>query len=316
MTKVAGTSTMPMSTTGIDFPVQFSYPGAPDFQPGEEPRAAIRSITPGYFDTLEIPLIEGRDFDFRDTADSPKVVIINQNLANRNWPGQSAIGNILKLDSNRGGDHRVIGVVGNVKHRGLRSESINEFFLPVTQLAYPGMSFVVKTSSDVTESFKNLMLKTSVELEPTAPMILIRSLSQLTQSSIGGERVVLTILAVFAGIALVLASIGVYGISDNMVSQRINEIGIRMAIGASPAMIKKWVIWDTSRPVLIGIIVGLIMAFIISQYFASILYGVKSWDPITFTTIPLILFVVGILATWLPAVRATKIHPQKALQYE
>ncbi|GEM_PF-6144300 len=316
VSKVAASSTIPMGRTGIDFPVQYSYPTAPAVERGEEPRASIRSITPGYFDALEIPIIEGREFDFTDTAESPRVVVINQKLANSNWPGENAVGNTLQLPEWLGGDHLVVGVVGNVKHRGLRSMTANEFFLPVTQRSYPGMSFIVKTNSDNTAELENMMLQTSVELEPTAPMILIGPLAELTEQSIIQERIILTILTVFAGIALVLASIGVYGVSDNFVSQRTNEIGIRMAIGAKPSAIKKWVLFDTAKPVFLGAIFGLLLAFITSQFIASVLYGVKSWDPITFISIPVILLSVGLIATWIPAHRATKVHPQEALQYE
>ena len=316
ITQVAATSTMPMSRTGIDFPVNYSYPGAPAVPRGEEPSASVRTITGDYFSLLEVPLLEGREFDFRDTADSPKVVIINKQLADHAWPGQNAVGNRLTLPEWMGGDHTVVGVVGNVKHRGLRSTPEREFFVPVTQRHYPGMSILVKTNATDFAAIKQLMQRTATGIETTAPMILLESLEELTRSSIVGEKVLLTILGVFAGVALILASIGVYGISDNMVSQRTNEIGIRMAIGARPKVIKRWIITDTSRPVVIGAIVGIILAFISSQFLASVLYGVSGFDPLTFATVPIVLLLVGLIATWIPATRATRVHPQQALHYE
>lgn len=314
--EVAATSTMPMSRTGIDYPVSYAYPGAPAVPRGEEPTASVRSITEGYFSLLSIPMIDGRDFDFRDTADSPKVVIINQQLAESAWPKQKAVGNILSLPAWMGGDHQVIGVVGNVKHRGLRAIPNEEFFLPVTQHSYPGMSFLVKTQSENFSAMENVMLQTSIKLEATAPMVSLEPLASLAQSSVVSEKLLLIVLGVFAAIALLLASIGVYGISDNMVSQRTNEIGIRMAIGARPGVIRRWIIRDTARPVIFGALIGSILAFILAQLLASLLYGVNAFDPVTFIAVPVTLLLVGVIATWIPAKRATKVHPQQALHYE
>lgn len=313
---VAATSTMPMGKTGIDYPVNYTYAGAPAVPVGEEPSASVRSITPGYFNLLDIPVTQGREFDFSDTPDSPKVVIVNKVLADKTWPGQNPVGNVLSLPAWMGGNHTVIGVVGNVKHRGLRAIPIAEFYLPVTQHNYPGMSFLVKTTGGNLGSIKNHMLNASTAMETTAPMILIETLESLTSGSIVSERLLLIVLAAFSAVALILASIGVYGISDNMVTQRTNEIGIRMAIGARPSVIRRWIIIDTSRPVLIGAVVGVILAILSGNLIASLLYGVNLADPITFVLVPFILFAVGVIATWLPARRATRIHPQQALHYD
>ncbi|GEA09780.1 ABC transporter permease [Alteromonas sp. KUL49] len=315
VTAVAATSTMPMGRTGIDYPVNYSYPGAPLVPKGEEPSANGRSITPGYFSLLEVPLIEGREFDYRDTKDSPNAVVINEYLANTIWPNGSAIGNTLSLPVWMGGDYTVVGVVGNVKHRGLRSVPTPEFFLPVTKRAYAGMTILVKSSMDA-GAVKNQMFTTSVEMEATAPMILLETMEDLTAYSIVSEKLLLTVLGIFAGVALLLASIGVYGISDNMVTQRTNEIGIRMAIGARPNAIRRWIVIDTSKPVIIGALFGVVIAFISAQFLASVLFGVNALDPMTFASVPVVLMVVGIVATWLPARRATRIHPQQALHYE
>ncbi|WP_395344455.1 ABC transporter permease [Ningiella sp. W23] len=313
---VAATSTMPMGRTGIDFPVSYSYPQAPAVPRGEEPKAAVRTITPDYFELLEVDIIEGREFDMRDTPDSAPVVVINERLAKEAWPNESAVGKTLTVPDWMGGRKLIVGVVGNVKHRGLRAQVQNEFFLPVTQLHYPGMSFLVKTQSKDFNQIKNMMLQSAIELETTAPMILLESLEALTKDSIVSERIMLNIMGIFAALALCLASIGVYGISDNMVSQRINEIGIRMAIGANASQIRKWIILDTIKPVAVGAIAGLICALIGGRLLASSLYGAKPWDFVTFASIPLILIIVGFIATWLPTRKATRVHPQIALQYD
>lgn len=315
VTEVAATSTMPMAKTGIDYPVNYTYAGAPAVPKGEEPTANVRSITPNYFSLLNVPLIEGREFDYRDTSDSAKVVVINDYLAKAIWPNEPALGKVLTLPIWMGGAHTVVGVVGNVKHRGLRSVPLPEFFLPVTQHHYPGMTFLVKSTLEPGE-IKNVMFNTSVQMEATAPMILLETLDDLTRASIVGEKLLLTVLAVFAAVALLLASIGVYGISDNMVTQRTNEIGIRMAIGARPRVIRRWIVLDAAKPVITGAVVGVVLAFVCAQFLASVLFGVTVFDPITFMAVPLVLMIVGLVATWLPARRATRIHPQQALYYE
>lgn len=315
VTEVAATSTMPMAKTGIDYPVNYTYAGAPAVPKGEEPTANVRSITPNYFSLLNVPLIEGREFDYRDTSDSAKVVVINDYLAKAIWPNEPALGKVLTLPIWMGGAHTVVGVVGNVKHRGLRSVPLPEFFLPVTQHHYPGMTFLVKSTLEPGE-IKNVMFNTSVQMEATAPMILLETLDDLTRASIVGEKLLLTVLAVFAAVALLLASIGVYGISDNMVTQRTNEIGIRMAIGARPRVIRRWIVLDAAKPVITGAVVGVVLAFVCAQFLASVLFGVTVFDPITFMAVPLVLMMVGLVATWLPALRATRIHPQQALYYE
>ena len=315
VTEVAATSTMPMGRTGIDYPVNYSYAGAPAVPKGEEPTANVRSITPDYFALLQVPIIEGREFDYRDTQDSAKVVVINDYLAKTIWPNESALGQVLSLPIWMGGAHTVVGVVGNVKHRGLRSVPLPEFFLPVTQHNYPGMTFLVKSNRAPGE-IKNVMFNTSVDMEATAPMILLETLEDLTRASIVGEKLLLTVLGVFAAVALLLASIGVYGISDNMVTQRTNEIGIRMAIGARPGVIRRWIVLDAAKPVIAGAVIGVVLAFVCAQFLASVLFGVNVFDPLTFVAVPFVLMIVGIVATWLPALRATRIHPQQALNYE
>lgn len=313
---VAMTSTMPMSRTGIDYPVTYSFPGAPAVPRGEEPSARIRAISPGYFTLLDIPLIEGREFQFSDTADSPKVVIINKTLADKAWPDQNPVGNTLTLPTWEGGSHTVVGVVNDVKHRGLRAAPAAEFYLPIAQHAYKGMTFLVKTNDEAFEKMKNHMLQTAQELEPTAPMIAMETLETLTQDSIVNEKLLLLVLGAFATIAIVLASVGVYGISDNLVRQRTNEIGIRMAIGAHPGTIRWWIVRETSSTVVFGAVFGLLLALTAGQLISSSLYGVSAAEPLIFTTVPLVLMFVGIVATWIPASRATRIHPQQALHHE
>lgn len=313
---VAATTSLPMMPTGIDYDVTYSYAGAPAAVPGEEPQAAVRSISGGYFSMLQIPILQGREFDESDTADSAKVVVINRTLAERLWPDKSVLGRELLLPSWMGGAYRIVGVVENIKHRALSSEIKPEFYLPFTQQIYSGMSFIIKTRTQQQEALPQLLATTATSIAVTAPMTNIDSLQRLTINSISAEKLMLSILAIFASLALLLASIGVYGISDNMVNQRTNEIGIRMALGARPKNILRWILWESSRPVLIGAMFGLIAVAILGTIMSSLLYGISVWEPTIYLAVPITLLAVGVVAAWSPAKRATRIHPQEALYYE
>ncbi|TQV88558.1 ABC transporter permease [Aliikangiella coralliicola] len=313
---VAATTSLPMMPTGIDYDVNYSYTGMSESLPGEEPQAATRSITGNYFSTLQIPIIDGREFDERDTANSSKVVIINRALAERLWQEKSIIGRELVLPSWMGGTHHIVGVVENVKHRALSSEIKPEFYLPFAQRVYSGMSFIVQVDSQQTKILPRLLANTATSVDITAPMTNISSLHRLTVDSIAAEKLMLSILAIFASLALFLASIGVYGISDNMVNQRTNEIGIRMALGARPKTILRWILWESSRPVIAGAVLGLILVGFLGTIMSKILYGVSVWEPTIYLSVPATLVLVGIIAAWTPAKKATKIHPQEALHCE
>ena len=313
---VAATSSLPMMPTGIDFDVIYSYNGAPESVPGEEPQAAVRSITSNYFKTLQIPILQGREYDERDTASSAPVVIINQTLADKLWSEETILGRELILPTWMGGGHRIVGVVDNVKHRALRSSIRPEFYLPYAQRVYPGMSFILKAKDVQQSSLFRQMTNVTSSLAVTAPMIQVDSLERLTINSISTEKLMLNILAIFSGLALFLASIGVYGISDNMVNQRTNEIGIRMALGARPRTILRWVLWDSSRPVVIGALIGLMFVAFMGSAISALLYGVTVWDPLIYVIVPLTLMLVGVGAAWTPAKKATRIHPQEALYSE
>ena len=313
---VAGTSTLPMSRTGIDFDVTYSYDGAPVSFDESQTRGAIRAISEDYFDVLEIPLLEGRQFELQDSRDSSPVVVINQALADTLWHEGSPIGRQLILPDWLGGTHTIVGVVGNVKHRGLRDQFKAEFYLPMSQRIYPGMSVVAKVKPGKESSVLNFIRQRATELNVAAPLINARELTALTQASVDEEKVILQLVSVFSVLAMVLASIGVYGISDNLVSQRTNEIGIRMALGAQPRIILHWVLLKSLKPVFYGVIAGVLLAVVLVQVLTAVLFEVSSLDPVTYVLVPCVLAFVGVVATWLPASRATRIHPQEALHYE
>ena len=313
---VAGTSTLPMGLTGIDYDVTYSFDGDLSTNGGEPLRGATRAITYNYFKVLGIPLFEGRHFDERDNASSTQVVIINRTLAETLWEKDSPVGRTLILPDWLGGPRTIVGVVGDVKHRGLKSEITPEFYTPFSQQIYPGMSLIAKTTAGKGGAVLQLMSKVATQLDSAAPLINAERLEVLTASSVSEERLILRLISVFSVLAVVLASIGVYGISDNQVSQRINEIGVRMALGAQPEAIRTWVLIYSIKPVIYGALVGIVLALALVQVLNNMLYEVSSLDPLTYIVVPIILVLVGLVATWLPASRATRIHPQQALHYE
>lgn len=313
---VAGTSTLPMGVTGIDYDVTYSFDGDLSANSNESLRGATRAITDKYFKVLGIPLFEGRHFDERDNANSSQVVMINRTLAETLWKEGSPVGRTLVLPDWLGGPRTIVGVVGDVKHRGLKAQVKPEFYTPFSQQVYPGMSVVAKTVTGKGGQVLQLMTKVATQLDTAAPLINPERLEVLTASSVSEERLILRLISVFSALAVVLASIGVYGISDNQVSQRINEIGVRMALGAQPQAIRSWVLLYSIKPVIYGALVGIVLALALVQVLNNMLYEVSSLDPVTYIVVPCILVLVGLIATWLPARRATQIHPQQALHYE
>jgi putative ABC transport system permease protein len=305
-----------MGLTGIDYDVTYSFDGDLSTNGGEPLRGATRAITYNYFKVLGIPLFEGRHFDERDNASSTQVVIINRTLAETLWEKDSPVGRTLILPDWLGGPRTIVGVVGDVKHRGLKSEITPEFYTPFSQQIYPGMSLIAKTTAGKGGAVLQLMSKVATQLDSAAPLINAERLEVLTASSVSEERLILRLISVFSVLAVVLASIGVYGISDNQVSQRINEIGVRMALGAQPEAIRTWVLIYSIKPVIYGALVGIVLALALVQVLNNMLYEVSSLDPLTYIVVPIILVLVGLVATWLPASRATRIHPQQALHYE
>ena len=313
---VAGTSTLPMSTTGINYDVTYSHDEASVATDGAAKRAAARTVSENYFDVLEIPLLEGRAFGIQDQQGSEQVVIINRALADTLWKEGSPVGRKLLISQWENGVKTIVGIVGNVKHMGLRSEEKPEFYAPLSQQIYPGMSLISKVKSGKSNQVLKFMGQTASQLEGAAPLILPAKMEDMVAVSIKEEKIILQLVSVFSVLAIVLASIGVYGVSDNLVSQRTNEIGVRMALGARPSVILKWVLLNGLKPVIYGAAFGVVLALALVQILTKVLFEVSSLDPITYLLVPCILVLVGAIATWLPARRATRIHPQQALHYE
>lgn len=275
----------------------------------------LRGVTPGYFKALALPLIEGRTFTDSDTADAPKRAVIDQTLARRFWPDQSAVGKRIKWIRSEA-PLEVIGVVGAVKHVALDQPERSTVYFPLTQYARSqSVFFAVRTNADP-GSLAGTVRSQVWALDRNQPIADLQPMSDLVWKSIARQRLNLFLLSVFAGVALVLAAVGIYGMMSYSVTQRNREIGIRLALGAQRQSIFKLILTRAIILAMIGIVAGLLLSFVLTRSMSSILFGVSALDPVIFVLLSLFLMGVIVLASLVPAWRATKVDPLVSLHNE
>jgi predicted permease len=288
----------------------FTVEGEPPVRPGSEPKAERCFVTPGYFAAMGIPIRQGRVFTGRDTADQPLVVVINETLARQFFSSRDPLGKRLRA----GGAWRtVVGVVSDAKSGSLERDAGPQLYLPHAQWPWAGMTVVLHTDGNplALASIARSELKALDALLPAANM---RTMEQVVSNAASSRRFNMALLAFFAVTALLLTVMGIYGVVAFLVSRRSREIGIRMALGARRADILRLVLRQGMTPVAIGTIGGLVGSLAASRLVASQLYGVSSLDPLTLTSMIALLVAAALLACWLPARRATKVHPTEALR--
>ena len=281
------------------------------------PEADWRTVTPGFFRALRIPLIRGRYLDERDAETSPPVAVVDETLAHTYWPNEDPIGKRLK----RGGGQSpapwttVVGVVGHVRYRTLTAPSRVEVYWPESQSPNSGMSLAIRTSADPIH-LASTVQKVVQEADPDQPVYRVATMRDLMADSVAGQRVAMILLAVFAGLAVLLAAIGIYGVLAYSVAQRTHEIGIRMALGAERAAVLRMVTCDGLTLAALGVVIGIAGALGLTQLIASMLFAVRPTDPLTFISVSLLLVAVALISSYIPARRATKVDPMVALRYE
>jgi predicted permease len=311
--KSAGASTgLPLTLTisGSDFRIE----GRPEPEAGKEMIINTRSVSPGYFGTLGIALIKGRDFSDRDKSDAPKAAIINEDLALIYFPNEDPIGRRITFDDGTSWIS-IVGIIGDVKQLGLDSSAKPEVYFPYLQVASPSMSLVVRTASNPLSLAA--AVKSQIQaIDKDLPIDNAKTMQQLLADSISGRRFNMLLLTVFAAVALVLAIVGIYGVMSYAVTQRTHEIGIRMALGARANDVLKLVVKNGMSLALIGVGIGLAGAFALTRLLASLLFHVTPTDAVTFASVSICLIVVALLACCIPARRATKVDPLVALRYE
>jgi putative ABC transport system permease protein len=284
------------------------------------PVADVRVVGPDYFPTMQIPLHAGRLFDARELAEERHVVIINQAFADQYLHGvdplgQKAVIYMKSLEESQNTPSEIIGVVGDVRQMGLDTPAEPTVYWPHPELVMSGMTILVRTVNDplaLVSAVRNELQ----QMDPEQPMAAIATMDQLLAGSFSRSRFTMLVLGVFAALALVLASVGIYGVIAYSVTQRTQEFGIRIALGASRRDVLGLVLGQGTRLTVLGIGLGIIAALIVTRLMATLLYGISATDPLTFTAVALLLALVALAACYIPARRATRVDPIVALRYE
>jgi predicted permease len=281
------------------------------------PEADLRAATPGYFRAMGIGLIAGRMFEPRDTFGAPRVAIIDETLAQSFWPGQDAIGKRLHFGGVKSKSEwmTVVGVVRHVHNRTLEARSRVEVYAPEDQVAFSGMTLAVLTSGNPM-SLAPTVEREVAELDATLPVYKVRTMTEVMGDSLERRRLALVLLGVFAGLALLLAVIGIYGVMSYAVAQRQVEIGLRMALGADRGQVLGMMVRSGMGTILIGLAVGLGLALVLTRVMKGMLFDVRAWDPLALGGAALVLMAAALAAILIPARRATKVNPMVALRYE
>jgi predicted permease len=310
--------------------MQFKIEGRPAPEPGPQGgngmNASYMPVTPNYFGTVRIPVLQGRDFTASDTAAAPLVVIINKAMAQRWWPSENPIGQRITFDFVPDEQPReVVGVVGDVRLNQTQTQPGPIVYLPHVQQTQrwlgpawnyrSAMFFIVRTAGDPT-SLASGIRSAVAEVDPTKPAGSIQTVEQNLRDQVSGRRVYMLLLTVFGAIAGLLAAVGIYGVMTSAVTQRTREIGIRMALGATSSSVMSLVVKQALILVLIGLILGVGGAYGLTRFIANELYGVKATDPTTFIVVSVGLVVVAVLASLIPTRRAVSVDPTVALRHE
>jgi putative ABC transport system permease protein len=288
----------------------------------DTPIVFARFVSAGYLRTLGARLARGRDFSSADRVSSSAVAIVNETTAKRYWPGQDPLGQRFRLDDDRKDAVEIVGVVADVKHFGLARSPEPEVFMPMPQATplhwrwLQRSMIVLARAGGEAESAAGAIRQVVRTLDDQLPLYNLRSMEQLRAESTGDERVGLALVGAFAAVALVLASIGVYGVMAFMVAGRSREIGVRLALGARPRDVRLMILRDGAALTAVGVVVGLIVAFALTRMLEARLFETPATDPVTFLTVGAVIAIAAMLACWAPARRSTRVDPVIALRAE
>jgi predicted permease len=310
---------VPLPLSGSNMVTSFDIQERP-LPEGQRPGAPVRIIATDYFKTMGIPVRQGRIFDERDRLDSAPVVIVNERFAQKYFPGENVIGKRIQpgFSADDSGEkiREIVGVVGNVKHLSLKNEDSPEMYLPRTQIPFGIMSIVIRTSVSNPNAITNSLRKELAAMDATIPLTSVRVFEEYISRSLARPRFNTLLLSIFAGTALVLTAIGIYGVLAYSVAQRTSEIGIRIALGAGKSSIFRLIVGQAMTLVGISLVLGVAGAFAATRLLSSLLFGVGASDPVTFIGIVVLVSVVAFIAAWVPARRATRVDPIIALRTE
>jgi len=311
--EVGGVTQLPLSPLGTGFEAPFSVEGLDAVSPTERPRADYRGTFPGYFRTMGIPLVQGRLFDKLDGSDGRVVAIINQTTADRYFPGASPLGKVITMPMVP--PMEIVGVVGDIRHDALHSASKPELFVPFVQLPLSEMHIVVHTDADKSVVAAAVREETR-RIDSQLPLTDVSSMDELLAISVATPRFNMVLLAALAICAVVLAVVGIYGTISYSVAQRTRDIGVRMALGADSGDTVWLIVSQVLRVLAIGIAIGVLGSLGLSRVMTGLLYGVAPTDPATYLVVGCIIVLVGVAASVIPAMRATRVDPVDALRQE
>jgi putative ABC transport system permease protein len=292
--------------------------GQPAMKESEMPVVAVRLPSPGYFKTARIQFVSGRDFTDADGFGKPRVVIVSERTAAQFFPGQDPLGRHITLSMMTKEPAEIVGVVREVKMETLEAsaaDSETAVYAPAAQFGYNGSTFVVRTAADP-NAMTRAVINAVRSIDAEQPILFMRTLEEIVEQSLGQRPLAMLLLALFALLALVLASVGIYSVLAYTVRQRVREIGIRLALGAPVRELLRMVVIEGLKPTLVGVAVGLAMAAVLVRVMSTLLFGVSQHDPGTFSGVALIMLAVGVVATLVPAYRATRVDPIVTLRSE
>lgn len=307
-------SNLPLS--GAVMGTNFTIEGRPPTSPSDKPTSDYSIASPGFFTTLGIPIMRGRNFTEQDTLEAPGVVIINEALAAKHWPNEDPLGKMISVQvGTYKGQRQVVGIAANVRLTSLTEPPRPEMYVPYAQ--HPdGYLFLVARTNTNPLAVAPAVRREVLGIDKDLPVTDVRTMEEVVATSQERRRFNLMLLSLFAGLSLVLTIVGVYGVVSYSVTQRVHEIGVRTALGASPSQIVRLVVKEGMLPALIGIALGLIGAYFVTKVMSGMLYQVKPRDPVVFVFAAGVLILVALLATFIPAKRATRIDPVGALRLE
>ncbi|HEX8775370.1 MAG TPA: ABC transporter permease [Pyrinomonadaceae bacterium] len=309
---VGATQSLPIQG---DYVLGFNIQGRPPDAPGEEPSTNYYAVSPDYFKAMGIPLLRGRLFTERDKKDTPRVAIINETMAKKFFPGEDPIGKGINVTNGPERFREIVGIVADVKQYGLDRPTTAQTYEPYLQTPFSGMTLIVRTEGNPTAL--NAGVRGQVlSIDKDQPVSRSRTLEEVIAESVAKQRFAMMLLGIFAVVALILAAVGLYGVMSYSVTQRTHEIGIRMALGAQQKDVLKLVVGQGMILALIGVGVGLLASLALTSVMRTLLFGITATDPLTFLAIPLLLAVVALAASLMPARRAMKVDPMIALRYE
>ena len=307
------TSFLPMA--GLGAATSFEIVGQPKPERGQAPVTDVRVIDHNYFKAMGVPLIRGRAFDSRDDGAQIRRVIINQTLANRHFPGEDPIGRSIIVGWNDEGPDEIVGIVGDVRQQDLETETRATIYWPPGRFTYPFATIAIRTAGDP-RSIVPAAVAALHELDPNVAAADVKTMDEVIDASVAQRRLTMLLLAGFAGLALVLAAVGIYGVIGYSVSQRTQEIGIRMALGAQRGAVMRMVVGQAMTLAAIGLAAGALGAWLLTRLMQKLLFGVTPSDPLTFVAVSASLALVAAVAASIPGLRATRVDPVVALRAE